>query len=96
MEKAFYVYMMANRRDGTLYTGVTSDLAKRVLDHKNDVLEGFTIRYQIHLLVFYQRFEDEETAVLYEQQLKKSTRASKIELIEKQNPDWADLYDSIR
>jgi putative endonuclease len=96
MGKAFYVYMMANRRNGTLYTGVTSDLAKRVLDHKNDVLDGFTIRYQLHLLVFYQQFADEEAAVLYEQQLKKSTRPAKIEFIEKQNPDWADLYDSIR
>jgi putative endonuclease len=95
MENTFYVFILANRKHGTLYTGMTSDLVKRVLEHKNDVLEGFTIRYQIHLLVYYEKFTDKESAVSYEHRLKKARRDWLIELIEKLNPDWNDLYDSL-
>ena len=89
------VYILTNRPKGTLYVGVTSDVAQRVWQHKNDVVEGFTKRYRIHKLVWYEKHDTMETAIMREKALKKWNRAWKIELIEKENPQWRDLYDEI-
>ena len=89
------VYIMANKRNGTLYTGVTIDLPGRVWQHKNSVVDGFTKKYNVHLLVYYEVHGDKEAALLRERQIKKWDRQWKIELIEEQNPDWRDLYEDI-
>ena len=85
----------ASSRRGTLYIGVTSDLVKRVYEHKQDLVEGFTKRYRVHTLVYYELFEDMSQAIGREKQLKKWQRAWKIELIERMNPEWRDLYADI-
>jgi len=90
------VYILTSRRNGTLYVGVTSDLVKRVWEHKNDILEGFTKRYGVHQLVWYELHETMEMAILREKALKNWKQKWKLELIEKFNPPWNDLYDSIR
>ena len=92
MGKQPAVYILASKRNGTLYVGVSSDLAKRVWEHRSDVVEGFTSRYGVHRLVYYETHDDMEAAILREKQLKKWNRSWKIELIEKQNPDWQDLF----
>ena len=89
----YYVYIMASKKNGTLYIGVTNDLIKRVYAHKNDLVEGFTKKYGVHQLVYYEQTEDVKSAIQREKQLKKWNRGWKIELIEKMNPDWKDLYD---
>ncbi|MYB75687.1 MAG: GIY-YIG nuclease family protein [Chloroflexi bacterium] len=89
------VYIFANKPNGTLYIGVTSDLAGRVWQHKSDLVEGFTKQYGVHRLAWYEVHETMESAITREKALKKWNRAWKIELIEKTNPQWADLYDSI-
>ncbi|MGZ8269651.1 MAG: GIY-YIG nuclease family protein [Methylophilus sp.] len=87
-----YVYMMASARNGTLYIGVTSDLLQRVWQHKNNVVEGFTQKYQVHLLVWYEVHHDIESAISREKALKKWNRIWKLRLIEQFNPEWQDLY----
>ena len=89
------VYILASQRNGTLYIGVTSDLAQRIWQHKNDVFEGFTKKYCVHLLVYYEQHEDMENAIIREKRLKKWNREWKIRLIEENNPNWNDLYDSL-
>ena len=89
------VYALASKKNGTLYIGVTSDLVKRIWEHKNDQVEGFTKKYGVHLLVFYEIHEDMASAIQREKQLKKWNRDWKIRLIEKDNPAWKDLYDSL-
>ena len=89
------VYIMASKRNGTLYIGVTSDLLKRVWQHKQDVVPSFTSRHAVHMLVYYQQTEQMLSAITREKQLKKWSRAWKIRLIEDINPYWNDLYDSI-
>ena len=86
---------MTNKKDGTLYIGVTSDLLKRVTEHKTGIIKGFTQRYNLHQLVYYETFGDIDLAIHREKMLKKWQRAWKIELIEKENPDWDDLYMSL-
>ena len=81
MPRAGFVYILASRRNGTLYTGVTSDLAERVWKHKNDVHEGFTKRYQVHRLVYFEEHQDIRDAIIWEKQIKKWKRAWKIRLI---------------
>ncbi len=93
-QPAFYI--LASRRNGTLYTGVTSDLVKRVWEHKTDVRPGFTRRYGVHTLVWYELHDDMESAILREKRLKKWNRSWKLRLIEELNPEWEDLYDRIR
>ena len=93
--KQYYVYILANKRNGTLYTGVTSNLAKRVWEHKNDIVAGFTKRYQVHNLVYYDQTEDVVSAMVREKQLKRWKRSWKLALIEEKNPDWKDLYKNI-
>ena len=89
------VYMLANKPNGTLYTGVTANLVQRVWQHRNHWVEGFTERYQIHRLVWYEVHETMEGAIRREKALKKWNRARKITLIEKRNAAWTDLYDEI-
>jgi putative endonuclease len=88
----YYVYILASKRNGTLYIGVTSDLVKRVYEHKNDLVSGFTKKYHVHNLVYYETTEDIDSAIKREKQLKKWKRKWKIELIERENPEWKDLY----
>jgi len=89
------VYILASARNGTLYVGVTSDLVKRVFEHRNDFVEGFTKKYKVHRLVYYEVFGDLTAAITREKQIKKWKRVWKIELIEAGNPYWNDLYPEI-
>ncbi len=95
MEKQPAVYILASKRNGTLYIGVTSDLTKRVWEHKNGMVEGFTKRYNIHRLVWYEIHESMESAITREKRIKEWKRAWKLELIEGANPEWEDLYITI-
>jgi len=87
--------MLASQRNGTLYIGVTSDLIKRVWQHRNEFVEGFTSRHHVHNLVWYQLYETMESAILREKLLKDWKRAWKLRLIEGENPDWRDLYPTL-
>ena len=89
------VYVMASGRNGTLYIGVTSDVIKRVWEHKNDVVESFTSRYKVHELVWYEPHSSMESAIGRETALKNCHRQWKLELIEKTNPEWRDLYSDL-
>ena len=89
------VYILASQRNGTLYIGVTSNLAQRIWQHKNDVVEGFTEKYGVHTLVYFELLDDMPNAIAREKQLKKWNRAWKLSLIEKQNPTWEDLWPTI-
>ena len=89
------VYLLASQRNGTLYIGVTSDLIKRVWEHKQDCVEGFTKQYGVHDLVWYEQHEDMPTAIAREKTLKEWKRAWKLELIETMNPEWKDLYEDL-
>jgi len=93
--KTYYVYILASKPYGTLYTGVTDDLLRRVWEHKNDFVEDFTKRYGVHRLVYYEHCESIESAITREKQMKKWERLWKLDLIEKINPDWKDLHDEI-
>jgi len=90
--KAPAVYILASKKNGTLYTGVASDLIKRIWQHRNNQIEGFTQKYAVHDLVYFEQYSDMSAAILREKQIKKWKRAWKITLIEKQNPQWDDLY----
>lgn len=89
------VYLLASQRHGTLDVGVTSDLVKRIWEHRNDMVEGFTRQYRIHTLVYDEQHADMTAAITREKQLKKWNRAWKIELIERTNPHWRDLWPEI-
>ena len=91
----YYVYILASKKNGTLYIGVTSDLIKRIYEHKNELVKGFTKEYGVHNLVYFETTESVESAIAREKQLKKWNRAWKIRLIEKCNPDWRDLYSEL-
>lgn len=93
--KQSYVYIMASGTYGTTYVGVTRDLVRRVYEHRNNLAESFTKRYSVHCLVYYEVFHDMKEAILREKQIKKWKRKWKIELIEKENPRWADLWNEI-
>ena len=95
MKKDFHVYILASKRNGTLYIGVTSDLIKRVWEHKNNFVEGFTRKYNVHKLVYFERYEDPENAIKREKRLKKYDRKWKLDLIEEKNPSWKDLYEEL-
>lgn len=86
---------MASKRNGTLYVGVTSNLVKRVHEHKNSEIDGFTSKYQCHNLVYYECFEEMSQAIEREKQIKSGSRLNKIKLIEKDNSNWDDLYETI-
>lgn len=89
------IYILASERNGTLYIGVTSDLVKRIWEHKSDLVDGFTKQYQVHQLVWYEPSESMESAIVREKQLKEWKRQWKLDLIEKTNPYWNDLYPAI-
>jgi putative endonuclease len=89
------VYIMANKRNGTLYTGVTSNLVQRVYQHREAVLPGFTARYACKLLVWYEQYEDMLAAIVREKQIKAGSREKKLALIEALNPNWRDLYEDL-
>ncbi len=88
----YYIYILSSKKNGTLYIGVTSDLTRRIYEHKNNLVEGFTKKHTIHDLVYFEATESIESAIQREKQLKKWNRSWKIDLIEKNNPDWNDLY----
>ncbi len=94
-DKRFFVYILATERNGTFYVGFTSDLAKRIWEHKNELTDGFTKKYGIKTLVYYEIFDDPENAIRREKRLKKWNRTWKMAAIEKMNPDWKDLYEEI-
>jgi len=91
----FYVYILASRRNGTLYIGMTDDLVKRVWMHRTAVISGFTKQYGVKMLVWYEQHDTRLAALTRERQMKKWNRAWKLELIERMNPSWSDLYDGI-
>lgn len=95
MAKQFYVYILASRRNGTLYTGVTSNLVQRVWQHKRGLVEGFASKYRVKDLVYFEVHQAALSAIAREKQIKKWKRAWKLKLIEENNPDWSDLYDLI-
>ena len=90
-----YVYILASDKNGTLYVGVTSDLVQRIWEHKNDVVEGFTKRYGVHGLVWYEEHQSIEDAIQREKNIKRWLREWKLDLIEECNPTWRDLYEDI-
>ncbi len=92
---SYYVYILASRRNGTLYVGVASNLPKRVYAHRNDFVEGFTKKYVVHMLVYFEEYDKREGALRREKQIKEWKRRWKLELIEKFNPEWQDLYEKI-
>jgi putative endonuclease len=89
------VYILASQKNGTLYIGVTSNLPKRIWQHKNHLIEGFTKKYKVTMLVYYEQAETMESAIVREKKLKKMGRKEKIQLIETNNPDWLDLGEMI-
>lgn len=91
----YYVYILASRINGTLYIGVTNNLVKRVYEHKNDLVEGFTKKYQVHSLVYFESYDDVNEAIKKEKQMKEWKRYWKIKTINKFNSNWKDLYSEI-
>ena len=90
-----YVYILCNKKNGTLYTGVTSDLIKRIYEHKNKLVDGYTKKYGIDKLAYYEIYDDIVTAIEREKQIKAGRRKKKLDLIEINNPEWHDLYYDI-
>ena len=95
MDKQPCVYILTNRRNGTLYTGVTSDLLKRVWEHKNKIMRGFTAKYGLDRLVWYECHETMESAIMREKAIKSLKRSWKLKAIEAMNPEWRDLYEEL-
>lgn len=95
MGKSYYVYIVASKRNGTLYIGVTSELLKRISQHKEKIIEGFTKRYGVNKLVYYEEYSDPESAIKREKRLKRYNRQWKMNLIERANPQWQDLYEQL-
>jgi len=95
MENQYYIYIMTNKNNTPLYTGITGDLKRRVYEHREKLVEGFTKKYNINKLVYYEIFKDVCSAILREKQIKGGSRAKKIELIKSINNDWEDLYNEL-
>jgi len=95
MEKQYCVYLLSNSRNTVIYTGVTSDLKARVYQHREKLIPGFTKRYNVSKLVHYEVMEDPSSAITREKQIKAGSRQDKIDLINKGNPEWKDLYESL-
>ena len=95
MPKHPCVYILASRRNGTLYVGVTSDLVKRVWEHQNNMVDSFTKRYGVHALVWFEQHATMESAIAREKAIKEWKRRWKLDLIEHQNPEWRDLYPGV-
>jgi len=96
MTKQPCTYILASQKNGTLYIGVTSNLVQRIWQHRNNQIKGFTEKYHVHLLVYYEQHQTMEAAITREKQLKKYHREWKINLIEENNPTWQDLWESIQ
>ncbi len=95
MSKDYYVYILASKKNGVLYIGITNDLIRRIYEHKNNIKKGFTTKYKIYKLMYYEEFDDIGNALYREKQLKKWNRQWKIDLIEENNSEWRDLYKEI-
>lgn len=95
MDRQYYTYMMTNKRNAVIYTGVTNDLKRRVYEHKEKLAEGFTKKYNITKLVYYEVFEDVENAISREKQIKGGSRLKKVELVNSVNREWRDLYEGL-
>ena len=95
MTDQYYVYILASKRNGTLYIGMTNNLARRIWEHKHDIVDGFTKKYGVHRMVWYEIADNPQAAILREKQLKKWNRAWKLRLIEETNPSWNDLFEEI-
>lgn len=95
MANQYYIYIATNKGNTVLYTGVTNNLIKRIYEHKSKLMDGFTKRYNVNKLVYYEIFDKIENAILREKQIKAGPRSKKIALIDKMNPDWNDLYDNL-
>ncbi len=95
MEKQYYIYIMTNKTNNVLYTGVTNDLKRRVYEHKEKLAEGFSKKYSVGKLVYYEICQDVENAILKEQQTKGGSRQKKITLVNNMNSEWRDLYDEL-
>ncbi len=95
MDKQYYIYIMTNKTNRVLYTGVTNDLKRRVYEHKSKLVEGFTKKYNIGRLVYYEVCEDIESAILREKQIKGGSRQKKIQLVDSMNEEWCDLYEKL-
>lgn len=95
MNKQYYVYMLANKHNTVLYTGVTNDLKRRVFQHREKMIDGFTKKYNVSKLVYYEVFDDPENAIIREKKIKAGPRQRKIDLINSLNVEWVDLYDRI-
>ena len=95
MTKQFYVYILSSKRNGTLYVGVTSNLPQRIWQHKNNEAVGFTCKYGVKELLYFEEHQTAESGITREKQIKKWNRSWKLRLIEKDNPDWVDLYDLV-
>jgi len=94
-KKQYYIYIMTNKKNTVLYTGVTSDLKRRIWEHKEKIIKGFTKKYNIYKLVYFEIFNDPENVILREKQIKAGSRHKKIELIKRINPEWKDLYNKL-
>ncbi|MGB0720109.1 MAG: GIY-YIG nuclease family protein [Bdellovibrionales bacterium] len=95
MKKHGYIYILTNKKNGTLYVGITTSLVHRIYQHKHKLIEGFTSRYDLTQLVYFEKYDEYAQAIQREKRLKEWHRQWKIDLIEKDNPDWRDLYDDI-
>lgn len=94
-KKRYYIYILASKQNGTLYIGVTNNLIRRIYEHKNDSIDGFTKLHKVHKLVYYEEYNDIELAIQREKQLKKWNRKWKLRIIEERNPKWRDLYEEL-
>lgn len=94
-EKKYYVYLLATKANGTFYVGMTSDLVRRIWEHKNELADGFTKKHEIKNLVYYEVFDSPESAILREKRLKRWPRLWKMQTVEKVNPGWNDLYETL-
>ena len=95
MDKQYFVYIMSNNTNTVTYTGFTNNLTRRIYEHKNELIKGFTTKYKIHKLVYYEVYMDSESAILREKQIKAGSRKKKVALIENMNKDWVDLYENL-
>lgn len=95
MSKQYYVYLMTNKNNSVLYTGITNDLKRRVYEHKEKLVNGFTKKYNVSKLIYYEMLEDPENAILREKKIKAGSRQKKIDLINSMNKEWHDLYEQI-
>ena len=95
MDRNLFVYIVTNKNNSVLYTGITNNLKRRIYQHRKKLMQGFTSRYSATRLVYYEVFEDAEHAILREKQIKAGSRRKKVDLIESMNKDWVDLYDTV-